>query len=52
MYRLGKQLRAGKFEDGELVLEQLMNALFDDYYCGVMPPHRVSFTSTPKLGAS
>ena len=52
MYELGQKLRAGKFGDGELVLEQLMNAPFDDDDCGVMPPHLVSLTNTPKLGAS
>ena len=53
MYELGQQLRGGKFGDGALVLEQLMNSPFDDDDdCGVMPPHLVSLTNTPKLGAS
>ena len=52
MYVLGKQLRGGKFEDGALVLEQPVNAPFDDDDCGVMPPHLVSLTNTPELGAS
>ena len=52
MYELGKQLRGGKFGDGAFVLEQLMNAPFDDYYCGAMPPYIVSLMNTPKLGAS
>ena len=51
MYELGKQLRGGKFGDGALVLEQLMNAPFDDGDCGVMPPYLVSLTNIPKLGA-
>ena len=52
MYELGKQLRGGKFGDGALVLEQLMNAPFDDDDCGVMPPHLVSLINTLKLWAS
>ena len=52
MYGLGKQLRGGKFGDGEMVLKQLMNSCFDDGGCGVMPPHLVSLTNTPNLGAS
>ena len=52
MYELGQQLRGGKFGDGALVLEQLMNAPFDDDDFGVMPPNLVSLTNTPKLGAS
>ena len=50
--RIGEKLRGGKFGDGELVLEQLMNAPFDYDDCGVIPPHLVSLTKTPKLGAS
>ena len=52
MYELEQQLREGKIGDGALVLEQLVNAPFDDYDCGVMTPHLVSLTNTPKLGAS
>ena len=52
MYELGQKLRGGKFRDGALVLEQLMNAPFDDDDCGVMPPHLVSLTNTPKVGTS
>ena len=52
MYELGKQLREGKFGDGALVLEQMVNSPFYDDDCGVMPPHLVSLTNTPKLGAS
>ena len=52
MYELGQELRGGKFGDGALVLEQLMNAPFDDDDCGAMPPHLFSLTNTPKFGAS
>ena len=52
MYELGQKLRGGKFRDGALVLEQLMNAPFDDDDCGVILPHLVSLTNTPKLGSS
>ena len=52
MYELGQQLRLGKFGDGALVLEHLMNAPFDDDDCGAMPPQLLSLTNTPKLGAS
>ena len=38
MYELVQQLRAGKFGDGALVLEQLMNAPFDDDECGDSTP--------------
>ena len=49
MYALGQQLRARKFVDGELVLEQLINSPFDDDDCGTMPPNLVFLTNTPKL---
>ena len=52
MYELGQQLRGGKFGDEALVLEQLMNAPFDDDDYGAMPPHLVSLTNNPKLGTS
>ena len=52
MYELGKKLRARKFGDWALVLEQLMNAPFDDDDCGAMPPHLFSLANTPKLGVS
>ena len=52
MYELGQRLRGGKFGDGALVLEQLMSAPFYDDDCSMMPPHLVSLTNTPKLGAS
>ena len=45
-------MKGGKFGDGALVLEQLMNAPFDDDDCGVILPHLVSQTNTPKLAAS
>ena len=52
MYELEEHLRRGKFGDGALVLKKLMNFPFDDDDFGVMPPHLVSVTNTPKLGAS
>ena len=51
MYELGQQLRGRKFGDGELVLEQLMNAPFDDDDCHAIPSHLVSLNNTSKLGA-
>jgi len=45
-------LRATKFGYEALVLEKLMNTHFDYDDCDVMPPHLVSLTTTPKLGAS
>ena len=50
--RIGAEIERREFGDGALVLEQLMNAPFDDDYCGVMPPHLVSLTNTPKVGTS